>query len=132
MVTSSAGPFGKCDAAPSGHSRRAISCPDTRPSDVNWSTACGKYWLRFWSKSSRDMPDCDISALIFSAPRVLARSFGDICLLGPVPTHELTVLALTILLKLFEQVDQAAVRYYKFFALELLRAPKGIATRQST
>ena len=75
------------------------------------------------------MPDCDISALIFSAPRVWP---DDICLLGPVPTHELTVLALTILLKLFEQVDQAAVRYYKFFALELLRAPKGIATRQST
>ena len=32
-----------------------------------------------------------MSALILSDPSALAKSFGDISLLGPVPTHELAV-----------------------------------------
>jgi hypothetical protein len=49
----------------------------------------GKCWLRPESSSSRDKPVCFISALTWSAPSALAKSLGEICLLGPLPIHEL-------------------------------------------
>lgn len=44
---------------------REISCSvGTRPAGVSLSTASGKYWLRLASRSSRDNPECAVSALI--------------------------------------------------------------------
>ena len=89
---------------------RATSCSVGRcPSGVNWSTTWGKYWLRLCNKSSRDMPDCVISALILSAPRAPAKSFGDISLLARCrPTNGGCRYGRSA--ELFEQVIQAATQ----------------------
>src|SRR5580693_407778 len=61
----------------------------SRPSGVRWLITSGRYWLRPLSNSSDDIPLCEASELIWSAPSALARSPGAIALFGPLPTQEL-------------------------------------------